>query len=162
VAGDVHRLRDIERAAGRLFADIAMLDIAAHQPPPVDELLAYQRAGRAWVAVDAEDRPTGYIVADVVDGCAHVEQLSVHPDAGRQGIGARLLGTVAAWAATEGLAALTLVTFRDVAWNRPYYERLGFRALADDDLGPGLRVLRDAEPAKGLDPDQRVCMRRDL
>ena len=60
------------------------------------------------------------------------------------------------------MPALTLLTFRDVAWNGPYYERLGFRALGDDELGPGLRALRDAEPAKGLDPAQRVAMRRPI
>jgi len=137
-----------------------MHDIAAHAPPSVDELLAYQRAGRAWVAVDAEDRPLAYAVVDVVDGCAHVEQLAVHPDAGRRGVGARLLDTVGAWAVTERLNALTLITFREVAWNQAYYERLGFRALSDDALGPGLRARRDAEPAKGLDSARRVCMRR--
>jgi len=161
-AADVERLRDVDRAAGRLFAAVGMHDVAAHEPPPAEELLAYRRAGRAWAAVDDDDEPVAYVVVDVVDGCAHVEQISVHPEAGRQGIGGRLLDIVASWARTEGMPALTLITFRHVAWNRPYYERLGFRALTDGELGPELRTLRDAESAKGLDPAQRVCMRRDL
>jgi len=103
-----------------------------------------------------------YVLVDEVDGCAHVEQISVHPDVGRQGIGRRLLDTVAAWAATRDLAALTLITFRDVPWNRPYYERLGFRILDADDLTAGLRARCDSEQHRAVRPSPRVCMRRDL
>lgn len=155
---DLDRLGLIEIAAGRQFAAVGMPEIAEHEPLAVEELASY----RAWVAVDSHDEPVAYVLVDEVDGCAHVEQISVHPDVARQGLGRRLLGTVAAWATTAELVALTLVTFRDVPWNRPYYERLGFRVLDDDDLGPGLRARRDAEPARGLDPATRVCMRRDL
>jgi hypothetical protein len=62
----------------------------------------------------------------------------------------------------RGLDAVTLTTFRDVAWNAPYYERCGFRVLDETELGPGLRRVRDTEAAHGLDPARRVCMRRDL
>ena len=47
-------------------------------------------------------------------------------------------------------------------WNGPYYERCGFRVLADDELTPGLREIRAHEIALGLDRWPRVCMRRDL
>ena len=161
-ADDAIALGELERMAGQRFADIGMPDVAAHDPPPVAELLVYQRAGRGWVAVDDTGRPVGFVLADVVDGCAHVDQVSVHPAAGGQGIGRRLVDTVARWATARGLTAVTLVTFRDVPWNRPYYERLGFRVLDDHELGLELRARRDAEAAEGLDPGQRVCMRRDL
>ena len=156
------KLGAVERAAGRIFATVGMADVAAHEPLPPAELAGYQRGGRAWVAVDGDDRPVAYVLVDVVDGGAHIEQLSVHPDAGRQGIGARLVDTVAEWAVASELDRLTLITFRDVAWNRPYYERLGFRVLPDDRLGPGLAARRRAEPASGLDPTQRVCMYRPV
>ena len=163
---DIEALGAIERAAGRLFAGIGMPDVAAHEPLPAAELAAYQDDGRAWVAVDEHDAPVGYVLVDTVDGCAHVEQISVHPDVGRQGIGRLLLDAVATWATDhddgEGDVGLTLVTFRDVAWNRPYYERLGFRVLADAEVGPELRARRQEEAARGLVPAQRVCMRRDL
>lgn len=160
-AADVAGLGDLERAAGQRFAAIGMVDVAAHDPAPVTELLAYQRAGRGWVAVD-DDRPVGYVLVDEVDGCAHVEQVSVHPAVGGRGIGRRLLDTVAGWATARGLPAVTLIAFRHVPWNQPYYERLGFRVLADHELGPELRARRDLEAAKGLDPAQRVCMGRDV
>jgi GNAT superfamily N-acetyltransferase len=99
------------------------------------------------------------VLVKVVDGCAHVEQVSVHPVHGRQGIGRLLIDEVGRWAAGQGLAALTLSTFRNVAFNGPYYARLGFRELAE--LTPGLVEIQREETAMGLDPAERVFMRRE-
>jgi ribosomal protein S18 acetylase RimI-like enzyme len=117
-------LQDIERAAGRCFRDIGMPEIADDEPPTLDELAAYRRAGRAWVAVDASDRPVAYLIADLVDGNVHVEQVSVHPDSARRGVGRSLLDHVAGRAAADGVPAMTLTTFAQVPWNAPYYERV--------------------------------------
>ena len=55
---------------------------------------------------------------------------------------------------------MTLTTFRDVPWNAPYYERLGFRVIAPADQGPELAALvaEEAERIPGDAP--RVAMRR--
>ena len=66
-------LQDIERAAGACFRDIAMPEIADDPPLTVAELGRYQRAGTAWVTVDAADTPVAYLIADVVDGNLHIE-----------------------------------------------------------------------------------------
>jgi Acetyltransferase (GNAT) family. len=97
-----------------------------------------------------------------VDGAAHVEQVTVHPDAARRGLGRALIEELAADATARGVPALTLTTFTDVPWNAPYYARLGFRVLADTELTDGLRAIRRAEADHGLDRWPRVCMRRDL
>lgn len=60
------------------------------------------------------------------------------------------------------MTALTLTTFSDVPWNRPYYERLGFRVLDEVELSPGLRRIRREEAQRGLDRWGRVAMRRRL
>jgi GNAT superfamily N-acetyltransferase len=155
-------LRDIERAAGECFRDIGMPEIADDEPPPLDVLATYERAGRAWVAVDDSDRPVAYVIADLVDGNVHVEQLSVHPDSARRGVGRSLLEHVAAQAAADGIPAMTLTTFAQVPWNAPYYERCGFRRLDEAELTSGLREIRRREAAYGLDHWPRVCMRREL
>ena len=98
----------------------------------------------------------------VVDGAAHVEQVSVHPDHARQGIGRALLERAAAWARAQGLRAITLTTYVEVDWNGPYYERLGFRYLTPDKETPGLRAIRRHERALGLDAWPRACMVRIL
>jgi ribosomal protein S18 acetylase RimI-like enzyme len=152
----------IERAAGLVFADVGMPEIAADEPPPVAELDRYRRAGRAWAAADTDDEPVGYLLAEEVDGALHVEQVSVHPRAARRGVGRALLEHAATHAAAAGLAALTLTTFEDVPWNAPYYRRCGFRVLDEHEWTPGLRAIREREAAHGLDRWPRVCMRRDL
>jgi GNAT superfamily N-acetyltransferase len=161
-ADELDLLRDLERAAGRWFRDVGMSEVADDEPPSVEVLSGYQRAGRARVAVDEADRPVAYLLTDVVDGAVHVAQVSVHPDHARRGIGRRLLEDAADRAVADGVPALTLTTFANVPWNAPYYARCGFRILPESEWTPGLRAIRSREAASGLDRWPRVCMRRDL
>ncbi|MEU0898678.1 GNAT family N-acetyltransferase [Streptomyces massasporeus] len=158
-------LQDVERAAGAPFRELGMPEIADDEPPVLDVLERYRRAGRCWVAVDEgdeEDLPAAYLLAEPVDGALHIEQVSVHPCAARRGLGRALLTHAADRAREEGLTALTLTTFTDVPWNAPYYARLGFRPLPEADLTPGLRAIRATEAEHGLDRWPRVCMRAPL
>lgn len=155
-------LQDIERAAGTPFAEFGMTAVADDEPPSIEELQRYCDAGQAWVHLGSENRPDGYLLADIVDGHVHIEQVSVHPDHARAGIGRMLIEHVAGWARDRGHRALTLTTFVDVPWNGPYYERLGFRFRDDAHLGPELREIRDAESRHGLDRWPRAAMRREL
>ena len=159
-ADDLPALQDIEVAAGRAFADLGMDLVAGDEPASVGTLLTYAAGGRAWVAVDESNRPCGYAIADVVDGCGHIEQVSVHPDYRGLRIGRDLIDRGEAWAHALGLPALTLTTYRDVPWNGPYYERLGFRYLTV--ATPGLAEIRRREADAGLDAWPRGCMRRDI
>jgi hypothetical protein len=45
---------------------------------------------------------------------------------------------------------MTLVTFRDVPWNGPWYGKHGFTELAADRWGPQLRAEWQAEIDAGL------------
>jgi GNAT superfamily N-acetyltransferase len=162
VVDDLPTLRDIERDAGRLFSEIGMDAVADDEPLPVDGLDEFRRDGRAWVAVGDDDEPVGYAIAEVLDGNAHIEQVSVRPASSRRGIGRALVDRVVEWATERELGAVTLTTFADVPWNAPYYHRLGFHTLGDEDLTPALRRKRAEEAAHGLDRWPRVCMRREL
>ncbi|MFF7359288.1 GNAT family N-acetyltransferase [Streptomyces sp. NPDC008125] len=162
---DLRRLQDIERAAGEPFRALGMADVADDEPPALELLESYRAAGRCWVAArphgPADERPVGYLIADPVDGAAHIEQVSVDPSAARLGIGRALIDHVAVWAEGQGLTALTLTTFSDVPWNAPYYARIGFTVLREDQLTEGLRRIRAEEVGNGLDRRPRVCMRRE-
>jgi GNAT superfamily N-acetyltransferase len=157
---DLGLLPAIQVAAGKAFREIGMAAIADAAPLPGRALTDYQQAGRAWVAVSGQDIPFGFIVVDLIDGRAHIEQVSVHPDHARGGVGRMLINHVDRWAAGQGIDALTLATFRTVPWNGPYYARLGFREMALAEITAGLAAVLDDEAAHGIDPATRICMWR--
>jgi GNAT superfamily N-acetyltransferase len=162
LVGDGVVLREIERLAGEQFRQVGLDVVADDEPPSLDSLARYAVADLAWVAVDGAGTPIGYVLVDVVDSCAHVEQISVRPDRQGTGVGRALLDQVRAWAVETNRPAITLTTFADVPWNRPLYEHLGFRVLPEDDLTPPLLAIRRHESELGLDPSTRVVMRRDV
>ncbi len=160
-AHDLLAMQRVERLAGEPFRALGMDAVADDDPPPLEHLARHQEAGRAWVAVDG-DNVVAYLVLDIVDDTAHIEQVSVEPAYARQRIGQRLIDAAADWAVRHGLHELTLTTFADVPWNAPYYARLGFSHLPDVALPPGLAAVRAAERARGLDRWPRVAMAREL
>src|SRR4051812_18603759 len=107
-AGDLLLLIEIERFAGSLFRSLGMDLVADDDPGSPDELAPYAEDGRAFVAVDAIDRPVGYLLVDAVDGAAHIEQVSVLPEQARRRIGGALIEHAATWARDRGLRAVTL------------------------------------------------------
>ncbi|MGH3498645.1 MAG: GNAT family N-acetyltransferase [Nocardioidaceae bacterium] len=139
-----------------------MASVADDEPPPANVLRAYQEAGRAWVATDVVDQPIAYLVVDVLDEAAHVEQVSVRPDYSRQGLGRQLLDAAESWGRQQGLTVMTLTTFADVPWNGPYYGRLGFRVVPENEWTAGQRRIRKHEADAGLDAWPRVVMQRPL
>ncbi len=127
-----------------------------------EDLAARREAGRLWVITSSDDCPAGFLITEMVDGCVHVEQVSVDPGSARRGLGRALLDHAAQQAAAAGVRAVTLTTFAQVPWNAPYYARCGFRVLTDAEVTPGLRAIRRREAAFGLDQWPRACMRRDV
>jgi GNAT superfamily N-acetyltransferase len=159
---DVAAVRAVEVAAGAMFKAVGISSAALDTPPDLDELREYVLLERLWVAVDEQDRPVAHIAMAIVDGHAHLEQVSVEPSFGRRGIGRELIEHVSTWARAGGLYTMTLTTYAEVPWNAPYYQRLGFRRMREDEWTPGLRAIRDREIAAGLDEWPRVCMTRAL
>jgi GNAT superfamily N-acetyltransferase len=159
---DLALLVEIERAAGEMFRSPGMDLVADDDPGSVTGLAPYAASGRAFVATGTDDRPLGYLLLDVVDEAAHIEQVSVHPAHARQGVGRMLIARAAEWAREHSFTALTLTTYVKVPWNAPYYERLGFRYMSDQEETPELRALRDHEREVGLDAWPRACMSLSL
>jgi GNAT superfamily N-acetyltransferase len=149
----------IELAAATLLAGHAPESVLI-ETTSLEVLKDSQRNGHLWVAL-ADDVPVGFAHIKVLEpDVAHLEEVDVHPGHGRRGIGTRLIVAVCAWAATAGYQSVTLITFRDLRWNMPFYERLGFEAIPPEALSPAmLSVIRD-ETRRGLDPARRVAMRR--
>jgi ribosomal protein S18 acetylase RimI-like enzyme len=155
---DAPALVAVEASAGTLFRTIPDLAWVADEPlAEPDAFLPLIAAGGVWVADDA-GAVVGELRAEIWDDALHVLELAVAVSHQRRGLGRRLLDAAAAAARARGLAALTLTTFRHVAWNAPFYARYGFVELAV--LSPRLRETLDAENARGL--ADRCAMRLDL
>jgi GNAT superfamily N-acetyltransferase len=156
---DVPLLAEVERSAGELFAGVAMKSTVdpMHTVPP-DVLERARLEGNLWVAVDEADRPTGFVLVTVYDGTTFVAELSVARPAQGRGLGAAMMRTAIDAAKDRSHRAVTLTTFRDVAWNRPFYEKLGFRVLAPSELSPELAAVLGDEASRGLAPDERCAM----
>lgn len=159
---ELPKLQQIEQAAGQLFAETDHAWIAGDEGMGLDTLKHWFKHGKIWVVVTASDEPVGFAIARTVDGKAYLHELDIHPNHGRQGLGACLIDTVSDWARTNGYPAVTLTTCVDIPWNAPYYTRLGFRVLPDEELEPGLRAIRAHEIEAGWAPAERVCMLRSV
>lgn len=160
---DVPEIQAVELAAGERFRDFEDPRIARCADDPPYWTAGLEKASveqRAWVAVDDVGSIIGFAVAWVVDGEGHLDELAVAPAHGRRGVGRALVDQVVMWAGAQGFASITLTTFRDVPWNCPYYEKLGFRIVST--LTPALQALVDEQATWGLDPSLRVVMRRPL
>jgi GNAT superfamily N-acetyltransferase len=150
---DFTRLREIEREADTMFAEVGI--------GPFSDSDDEDHLARAAVVFVAHDPPVGFASMGIVDGMAHLWQLAVLPSSGRRGLGTMLVASVCDWSRSHGFDAVTLTTFRDVPWNGPFYEKLGFRPLTD--LTSGLAAVRQHERAIGDDDfGPRIAMRMDL
>ena len=130
----------------------------------VDLLVDYWRAGTLWVAVTGSRGPgvVGFACASVVDGNAHLDQISVAGAVMGRQVGRALIAAVEDWARSLGYTTLTLTTFRDVEFNGPYYRRRGFADLDESAWGPQLRAIREHEIERGIDVAPRVAMAKAL
>jgi len=165
---EVTSLGEIERDAGERFREVGMPEIADDPPAPIEALAASALILVAWAESLHEDggrTPTalvGYAWVEIVDGQAHLEQLSVGPGHNGRGIGSALIEAVVEWATAQGHGALTLTTFREVPFNAPFYARRGFVAIPASEWNPGMTALVEQETAHGLDQVLRVVMARSL
>ncbi len=139
--GELVGLPAVEAAADRRFEALGRWPLPAPAPAAV--------LARAACVLVVGDPPVGFARIDPVDGGVHLEQLSVHPDHGRRGLGRRLLEAACAWAAARGHDRLTLCTFDDVAFNGPFYRSAGFVDLTGP-VGLGLAALIEADRTDGL------------
>jgi GNAT superfamily N-acetyltransferase len=178
---------EIERRAKERFASAtAALGSSSDPALQVDSGAALLRAhedGRLWiaeriaaqrtaagegvaaddgVAADESDQIVGFALVREIGLFAHLEEIDVLPAHGRQGLGSALLEAVCEWAYSRGFSAVTLSTFRDVAWNAPFFTRRGFALIPPAELPPELIEIVQREAKQGLRTDLRVVMQRDV
>jgi len=151
----------IELAAATMFSEADLPQTIRHRVTPVSALEEALKAQRLWVAGDGAE-VVGFAAAGIVDGAAYIDEIDVLPEFGRRGIGTGLVHTVADWARAENFSTLTLITFSHLAWNAPFYEKLGFERMISAEHGRELMGLIEEERRIGIDITNRVAMRLNL
>lgn len=156
---DLTAIGAIELAAAKLLCGYAPATVL-NELTSEQELLDAYRDGRLWVAL-VDDLPVGFALVTLIEEhCAHLQEINVDPAHGRRGLGRSLVAAVFEWADLRRLEAVTLTTFRDVAFNMPFYARMGFEEISGSELSPALAEVLRSEAQRGL--DKRVAMRRRL
>ncbi len=123
-----------------------------------------ERAAEAGFIVVAGDPAIGFAHVVDLESHAHLDQISVHPDHARRGVGTALLEAAAERATLKGHGSLTLTTYADLPWNAPFYARRGFVEVADDEPRTATQLaISKNEERLGLGRHgRRVWMRRAL
>ena len=164
LAGSEHlsAIPTIELAAAAMFSEADLPVEIRYLVTEEDLLHRAQRDARLWVALTEERIPVGFAMAEIVDGSAHLDEMDVMPDYGRRGIGTKLINTLINWARSADYPLLTLITFRHLPWNAPFYEQLGFVSMDSSEVGEELADLLAEESNAGIDISKRICMKLDL
>lgn len=151
---DLPLLQGIEAAADRMFEPL--MDISEWGAPPTGAERA--RSGRVLVIGEPA---VGFAHVVEIDGRFHLQQLAVHPDHTRQGLGLELGYAAVDLAASRGGDSISLTTYAEVPWNAPFYRRLGF---AEIDPPPAYLagVLADERAAGLAQGGRRIAMMRPI
>jgi GNAT superfamily N-acetyltransferase len=159
-AEDADALPALENSAGTVFRDIpALAWLADGEDLPVERYREFIAGGASWVAVDMNDKPIAFLSGSIEGDALHIWELGVRRDLQRLGIGRALLHAAIREARCRDLVSVTLTTFREVPWNAPFYERLGFERLVGEAIGDRLKRVLRADAERGLPVDARCAMR---
>lgn len=160
---DAPALPAIERSAGEVFRQWPTLAwIADDTVQSADTHRALIARGVSLVAELPAHGIVGFLNGEAMPDALHLWQIAVRSDQQGQGIGRQLIAEAERLAMARGLPALSLSTFRDVPWNEPHYQRLGFVTLAHEATPPWLADILRAEALAGLPAAQRCAMMKRL
>lgn len=152
--GDEDIIEGIETTSDRLYESVGLWPLPASPP----ELRAAE-AARTRCTLVAGRPAVGFCRVEVLDGHAHVGQVSVLPEVGGLGIGTELMEEACRWAFREGYGPVTLTTFTDPPFNAPWYRRLGFDPMAPP-YGPELSEVVAGEAGLAALGPRVVMVRR--
>lgn len=160
---DAPLLGAIEHAAAAAFKGRAELGVSTYSldnVAPVEFIEGRADEGLLFV-LTFEGQPVGFAFGSWAGKDLYLGEVDVHPDHAGKKLGRALVETWVAHGVAHGAARITLSTFTDIPWNRPYYERMGFRMLAAHEWNDWMREDMAGQGAAGLDTSKRCFMVRD-
>ncbi len=159
-------LKAIDDDATALYAEYGLfIELGDEHELVRAELARWLRSvelGRALLAVDDTGMGLGFAALGAVDGEPYLDQLAVRRIAMRRGIGKRLLARSAEVARAAGGSSIWLTTYDHLPFNRPFYERHGYRLVPEAAWGNDIRHHIEEQRRFLPAPTHRVAMRRSL
>ncbi len=159
---DIPALMATDRAASRMFEDTDLISQEAlfdNVPRHVFEEAMIN--DHVLVARRPDGFPIGFALTSLRGDGLYLDQISVHPDHGQQGIGTALMVHVLEDAEARQLPYVTLSTFRNVPWNAPFYASMGFREIHRNKFDPFMFEIEEAQRPV-MDISARCFMRRKV
>lgn len=169
---DAAAIAELEAQCQVQFAGAGRADLAALEPESAEHVQARIRTGGVTVAYRNLD-PDSDASAETIVGWISIKgaaskdsgpelylsQVSVAPDQQGQKIGSLLIRSALLEARVGGASTMILNTERDIAWNRPLYEHLGWHVVPEAEWTDQMQRQVEYQTAAGLDWSTRVHMR---
>lgn len=159
IAKDAKFLPAVEASAGQTFLSHEKYRWVAEGDGQTErDHLDFIHHHFEWVAVNDNDEPVAFINAEKLSHSLHICELSVCQSWQGKSIGKQLIQQVMHAAKELGISTVTLTTFRDVPWNAPYYQRLGFQVIENHELTTELKDILQSEVDAGFTATDRCAM----
>jgi GNAT superfamily N-acetyltransferase len=155
---DAAAFHRVEEDAATLLAQEPSLQGIPTPPSGTAEHYRKTIAAGNCLAATSGDDVIGFAAAGRVGRELHLHELSVMRAHQQRGIGATLLRALAIDARNCGMRAITLNTYRDIAWNGPFYARHGFVEVENFEGRDHLAQSLEAAEELGMPRERRCAM----
>ena len=160
---DIARMIAADIAASELFRPTGLIYDMAPVPDGVPaQILRDAIREDMVIAAEFDGVAIGFCLMSIRGaGDFYLDQLSVDPAHGRKGVGAALVTACLAKAETLGHGEVFLSTFKHLAWNGPFYKKLGFKELPRRKLADWMIDIEETQRAE-MDVSKRCFMVRKV
>lgn len=154
---DLPAIPAIEASAAAMFRGTHMDFPANVNPNPRSHFGNAIDRGLMWVA-EVDGVVAGFLFAEAMLPGLYLRELAVAVPAQRRGLGSGLVAAALAEARARALPAAWLTTDRTLAWNAPFYVKLGFVIRTGDAIPVEVTRRLAGQFAAGFDPAARCAM----
>lgn len=161
-------LMAIEVEANDAWAHIPDLAVFTGTHAPEEMYNTWLSEGTVFVAHDeaAGGKAVGFVAIMPMDGVVYVAEISTAKACQGRGVGSALMAKVFEYARSQAKeskskARISLTTFREITWNKPWYVKRGFREVEAETLGEAhVEKMRSDREERGLWRGEftRCCM----
>lgn len=159
---DIPFLITVDKTASEMFASTGLInDNALYDNVPSDAFEAAIDADHAFAVRREDGLAVGFTLTSLRGNGLYLDQISVDPAHGQQGLGRALMIKILEDAEQRDLPCVTLSTFRDLKWNGPFYATMGFKEIPAAKLEPFMIEIQDAQRPY-MDVTARCFMKRKV